>query len=222
MSSMKRAGGLGSNKPRCLAQSSGRHPCPLRLKSDATTPAPAAAARNTRNAAVGRLPPLERHRSTPRAQAMKRHKCYGPPLPLAMASLAAALLSTVLLSAAAYSQIPTNSLPLRIGADQLGGNALDGELGVVRLFDRALTESEIQGLARLRPDSKTALPGLAGEWLRNGNLSDMTPWGRLGVTNVGGINAVSFSGGNLTIGNEPAFDLPGGLTIEAWIRPRPG
>jgi hypothetical protein len=49
-------------------------------------------------------------------------------------------------SLVATTTIPTNSLPLRIGADQTGANRFSGWIDEVEIFNRALSQSEIQAI----------------------------------------------------------------------------
>ncbi len=76
-------------------------------------------------------------------------------------------------SMAATITIATNSLPLGIGTQSDGGSPLQGNLDEVRVYNRALSESEIQTLADLSPSvtadlsitkddgQLTATPGMA-------------------------------------------------------------
>jgi hypothetical protein len=89
------------------------------------------------------------------------------------------------------AQIPANQLPLRIGADQSGGNGFRGEMAAIRLYDRALTAAEVKRLAETQPEAKGGLLGIVGEWLHP----------------------------SLPVLTERKFDFPHGATIEAWIRP---
>jgi alpha-L-fucosidase 2 len=89
------------------------------------------------------------------------------------------------------AQIPANQLPLRIGADQSGGNGFRGEMAAIRLYDRALTAAEVKRLAETQPEAPGGLSGIVGEWLHP----------------------------SLPVLSERKFDFPHGATIEAWIRP---
>jgi hypothetical protein len=46
------------------------------------------------------------------------------------------------------AQVPTNGLPVRIGADSGGGSPFPGIIDEVRLFNRALTDAEVSLLYR--------------------------------------------------------------------------
>ena len=94
----------------------------------------------------------------------------------------------------APAQVPPNELPLRIGADQTGGNVFRGEIAAVRLYSRALTAAELADLAKAPRDDKGSVRGVAGEWLHP----------------------------KLPAVSEQKFDFPEGCTIEAWVRPEAG
>src|SRR5271157_1182733 len=65
----------------------------------------------------------------------------------------------------APAQVPPNELPLRIGADQNGGNVFRGEIAALRLYSRALTAAELASLAQAPRDEKGTVRGVAAEWL---------------------------------------------------------
>lgn len=123
---------------------------------------------------------------------------------------------------------PENTLPLRIGADQDGGNRFPGSLAAIRIYDRALTADEIAGLAKRGPAEKAASKPLR-EWLpgqlRDGRVADTvvqsvaSAEGEVAVRTMDGVAGAKFSGGFLQVKNDPAFKLPGDFTVEAWIRP---
>ena len=94
----------------------------------------------------------------------------------------------------AAAQIPDNQSPLRIGADQAGGSLFQGEVAAVRLYERPLTAAELKALAEAKPDAKSAVPGIVGEWLNP----------------------------KMPLVSERKFAFPAGATIEAWIRPAAG
>jgi len=94
----------------------------------------------------------------------------------------------------ALAQIPDNSVPLRIGADQAGGSLFQGEIAAVRLYERALTGAELKALAGAPRDAKSAVSGMVGEWL----------------------NPV------MPLVSERKLAFPQGATIEAWIHPAAG
>ncbi|MGO8674250.1 MAG: glycosyl hydrolase family 95 catalytic domain-containing protein [Limisphaerales bacterium] len=93
-------------------------------------------------------------------------------------------------STATPAQIPSNDLPLRIGADQAGGNVFHGEIAAVRLYSRALTTAELASLAKAPRDGGGTVRGCVGEWLHPKLPSD----------------------------SEQKFDFSEGCTIEAWVR----
>src|SRR5208283_1858996 len=93
-----------------------------------------------------------------------------------------------------FAQVSANQLPLRIGADQAGGNVFAGEIAAVRLYARALPAAQIKKLAEAQPEAQGKLPDIVGQWLRP----------------------------RLPVLSGAKFDFPHGVTIEAWIRPNAG
>jgi len=93
-----------------------------------------------------------------------------------------------------FAQVPANQLPLRIGADQAGGNVFAGEIAAVRLYTRALPAAQIKKLAEAQPEAQGKLPDIVGQWLRP----------------------------RLPVLSGAKCDFPHGVTIEAWIRPNAG
>ena len=71
----------------------------------------------------------------------------------------------VLCALLAPAQIPPNDLPLRIGVDQSGSSAFQGEIAAVRLYSRALTPVDLASLAKASRDATGTAHGIAGEWL---------------------------------------------------------
>ena len=93
--------------------------------------------------------------------------------------------------AAASFVVPANAHPVRIGLDQSGGNRFAGELGRVSVFGRALSDAEVQALAKL--DRQAAVAGQAG---------------------------LLFSGAAMgPVADSAAWSFAKGLTIEAWAKP---
>ena len=64
-------------------------------------------------------------------------------------------------SAAVAVAIPTNTHPLRIGADQLGGSLFTGLIDEVEIFNRALSQSEINALVAAQIAGKCKVTDLA-------------------------------------------------------------
>lgn len=87
--------------------------------------------------------------------------------------------------------MPANAHPLRLGADQAGGNRWAGELARVSVFGRALSEAEIPTLAKAdRGTGTTGQPGLLFSGKTLGPVADSAGW-----------------------------DWGRGLTVEAWVKP---
>jgi len=61
-------------------------------------------------------------------------------------------------SAAGTAAIPTNNLPLRIGADQNGGSVFNGLIDEVEIFNRALSASEIAAISNAGSAGKCRNP----------------------------------------------------------------
>lgn len=92
------------------------------------------------------------------------------------------------------SLVPTNAHPVRIGADQSGGNLFAGELGRVSVWARPLSEAEVAALAK-RERIET-VPG--GEEL-------LFSWQKVVPRALEG---------------SAAWGFPDGFTVEAWVNPR--
>ena len=90
------------------------------------------------------------------------------------------------------SLVPANSHPVRIGVDQAGGNRFSGEMGRIRVLARPLPEAEVAALAR--GDRRAIPPGEAALF-----AGDSPPAGPLD--------------------GSAGWTFPGGLTIEAWLKP---
>jgi hypothetical protein len=87
--------------------------------------------------------------------------------------------------------VPANEHLLRLGQDQSGGSRHAGELARVSVFGRALSDAEIQSLAKL--DRRAAVTGQDG---------------------------LLFSGNALgPVADSKGWNFTRGLTIEAWVNP---
>jgi len=89
--------------------------------------------------------------------------------------------------------VPANTHPVRAGMDQGGGNKFAGELGRISVFAKALSDAEIQELARLKaemPATSTAGLLFSARAVPLGVLKDSAGW-----------------------------NFAPGLTIEAWVKP---
>jgi len=94
-------------------------------------------------------------------------------------------------AAAADSMVPVNRHPTSIGVDQQGSNRFAGELGRVSILAGALSEAEIQALARLARENPVTRPaGLLWSGHALGPIADSQSW-----------------------------DFARGFTIEAWLKP---
>jgi alpha-L-fucosidase 2 len=139
--------------------------------------------------------------------------------------------SIVLLTGPSQGQLPPNTLPLRIGADQAGDNVFHGEMAAVRLYHRPLTAEETARLAAKQPDAKSTVANLVIEWLFGGHAPSLLATeaalpaqvsGRVSSANVNGIGCARFDGGWFTVEDNPMWTFPRGFTLEAWVRPTTG
>jgi hypothetical protein len=127
-------------------------------------------------------------------------------------------------------EAPPSNLPLRIGADSLGGSRFLGEIARARVFLRALAPAEIEGLAR--GEGPAADPSLVGDWklgdLRDGGVAGAPGGGLRAALKGEGApietprgKAVRLDGkGFLEVADDPRLDLGDAYTLEALISPR--
>ncbi|HLP50638.1 MAG TPA: immunoglobulin domain-containing protein [Chitinophagales bacterium] len=101
----------------------------------------------------------------------------------------------LVLSTAATGNIANNTAPLRFGADQSGANTLNGFMDEIRIYNRALTESEIGLVAQLpsitrNPVNTTACIGATASFTAAGYESGLTyQWKKNGALINGATNA---------------------------------
>ncbi len=91
------------------------------------------------------------------------------------------------------SLVPSNSHSVRIGMDQGGGNRFAGDLARVALLGRAMSESEIESLAR--EDRQVPMSPHAGVLFLATNVLPQT------------------------VSGSASWNLSSGLTLEAWVKP---
>jgi hypothetical protein len=120
--------------------------------------------------------------------------------------------------------INTNSLPLRIGADdELQINYFKGSMDDIRIYNGALSASEIQALYNREQ-------GMVAYYPFNGNANDETGNGLDGEPLEALLatdrfenedSAYSFDGQNdaITVQSNPLLDITGPITLAAWIYP---
>jgi len=144
--------------------------------------------------------------------------------PSVVASITCLLLLALKLSA----QTPPNTLPLRIGADQNGGNVFVGYMAAVRIYDRALKPEAIAKLTAASPNADSSFSNLVSEWhfggqppslVRNEPFLAAKVTGAVMSASVKGVACASFQGGSLTVDDNQRFTFQRGVTIEAWVRP---
>ena len=108
------------------------------------------------------------------------------------------LLGWILLnSTGLLAQVPSNSHPFRIGADQGGANVFQGRIASAGLYDRVLTADELKTLAKGEPAATGTVPGAIAQWVFTGKQLASTP-------------------------TETKFDFSKGCTLAAWISAQPG
>jgi len=93
--------------------------------------------------------------------------------------------------AASASPVPANAHPVCIGTDQRGGTKFAGEIGRVALFERALTEEDVQWFAKHDRKTETATRS--------------------------GPRYITASAG--PIAGSEKWSFAKGLTIEVWVKP---
>jgi len=79
--------------------------------------------------------------------------------------------------AAASAAVPANAHPVCIGVDQKGGTRFAGELARMSIFGRALSDAEVQALAKLdRQAAVTGQTGLLFSGSATGPVADSAGW----------------------------------------------
>lgn len=128
--------------------------------------------------------------------------------------------------------ITATGKPLRIGADDQGGNRYRGRLARVTLFARPLRSEEIVVLAASVEASRPADGSTLGDWRFAGGLTDGVvpdlsgaerhgvPHGTLEFGEFDGVASAQFSGEEwVEVPNDEALDQPSALTVAAWVAP---
>lgn len=123
-----------------------------------------------------------------------------------------------------------NELPVRIGADSDGGSRFQGQIARARIYNRALTASEVvESSTAVRPASSQ---GLVADWRLDskdgkffenqaGQGLSARATGQVGLTNtLHGPAVVLVGNGFLEVANDPRFNLTNSCTLEAWICPQ--
>jgi uncharacterized repeat protein (TIGR01451 family) len=139
----------------------------------------------------------------------------------------------VLKGSSPRSAISTTTNPFRIGyATNYGGGAFGGLIDEVEVFDRALTQPEIQaiydagGAGKCKPCVAPAA-GLVSWWPGDGHSLDLTG-GNNGVL----VNGAAYSAGwvgpafaldgvddHVRVPDSTSLDLGNAITLEAWVYP---
>ncbi len=122
------------------------------------------------------------------------------------------------------SQITTNDLPLRIGADSNGGNRFAGYMASVQVFGRALSGEDIAAMANGGEIKEEPAGGWAVGDAGVRSLVDGGPEakvvGELGAAEHGGRKCLQFDGkGYLEVADEGGLDFEAGCTLAAWVAP---
>jgi len=135
--------------------------------------------------------------------------------------------------------LPTQSGNVRVGADYQStpGNFFTGSLDEVRIYNRALSASEIQALYKSGAQKFTAPPtnlGLVGYWSMNegtGTVAgDGSGNGNRGILTGGPTwvdgkrgKAINFDGGDdyVNAGSAGNFERTNSFTVSLWIKRNP-
>ncbi len=125
-----------------------------------------------------------------------------------------------------------SSLSAEIGNANSASFYFAGSIGEVRVYNRALTSTEVTNLYQSYDntiDISTLQSGLVGYWPFNGNLKDATPYGNNGTNNNTATlttdrngqpnGAYSFNGTNQYISIPTSFSLSGTFTVALWVDP---
>jgi alpha-L-fucosidase 2 len=136
----------------------------------------------------------------------------------------------LLAAATSQAQLPSNPHPLRIGADQVGGNQFRGTIAAVRLYGRALSPGELSRLAAANPNVGSPVSDLVSEWLLGGTNGLFANQPALPASVTGAVTAARdnglacarFDGGFLSVPDSPKLTFRRGFTVEAWIQPALG
>lgn len=129
--------------------------------------------------------------------------------------------------------VSDTSNPLRFGfTTDYGGTQLDGALDEIQLYDRALSQAEVQTLSAAVPDGAcrpcAPLPRDAFGWWRAEDSAadeigsaDGTLWGNVTYAHglVGRAFAVDGEGDFVELPDSPAWDFgTGSFSVSAWVR----
>jgi hypothetical protein len=104
--------------------------------------------------------------------------------------------------------LDTNANLLRFGADSSGGNVLRGGFGRLAVYDRALSPDEIGQLSKTAPEQKTPIASALAD-----NATGFSAQGAVDLARG------ELTGGYLEARDSASWELPRGLTLEAWIKP---
>ena len=110
-----------------------------------------------------------------------------------------------------------NKLPLRIGADSLGGSQFLGEIAQPTVFRRALSGDEVAALATGKAEKLAKDPGQVGAWAPDWGK----PVGKVEIVDSPHGKALRLAGaGYLNVPHSDALNLTRSCTMSAWVRPQ--
>lgn len=132
------------------------------------------------------------------------------------------------------SEINVNNLPLRIGADNStsANNKFLGKIDRVRIFNRALTPTEISAHALGQETIPADDPAKVADWTfdnQSGSTFPNTLAQNLPASIVGTVNVVTgkegkcvelTGSGYLQVPDDPLLDLTKACTVETWVAPQ--
>jgi hypothetical protein len=125
---------------------------------------------------------------------------------------------------------PTNTVPLRIGADSTGASRFSGIIDEARIYKSALTAADIMAIyqagATARCGCASPLPGIVSWWRGDGDFADT-----IGANPGTSAGSVAFAAGEVGSGfslsgaansyvqvaDAASIDITTTITVEAWI-----
>jgi len=130
-------------------------------------------------------------------------------------------------SQAQTGNLVTSTNPLQIGGDSIYGHYFQGTIDEVRIYNQALSPSEIQADMQMpvvnRPVAAYSFNAGSGTMVTdssgNGNMGTISSgpvWSAQGKFG----SALTFSGsGNVSVPHAPTINLTSSFTLSAWVKP---
>lgn len=132
--------------------------------------------------------------------------------------------------ATGFDTFQDDSVNVGIGRRPIGGTAFNGSIDDVRIYNRALSQAEIQGLYLSRTTSIVS-NGLIGYWKldeTSGTIYDSSPLGNNGTNTGGGTmgapgvldkSYIADTNEYVSLTTPNGLDVTGDVTVSAWIKP---